>query len=767
MSDPSNADAPRSEDADGPEARGEAPDPTSAAEQAANAEAPRDGALAESSPETRPAGPPPPPPAAQGHRPLTPDEAARQAAYYRSLHQPRMIEPNPRWHRPELSASRTIVLLVVAVALFGGWAAFHADGVGIGLSLTGIALVAVPLLAAGREDLLPRLPGAVLVAALWSVAAVRDAGWVVALCSIAAFALTPLVIAPQRRFGGNLAVLFLGWLGGVYETFKWAGRGRGTGDDRKPGTMRGVWTALVTLALLLVFGGLFAAADSAFADLIAKLMPDLSATEIFVRLTVAAVLFPVLLVWVYAAAAKPRFDGEDAEARRRVSRFELAVPLGALNLLFAAFIAVQLRVYVGGEGYVMDTKGLTFAEYARTGFWQLSVVAFLSLAVIAVAAWLAPKREKRDRWTVRLLLGPLGLMSMVVIASALFRMYTYFETYGLTRMRVWVFTVEIWLAVLFALVLVCCWKLRATWLPRAILASGALTLLGLAAVNPDALIARYNIEHDRKLDLYYLQGLSADAVPELMGLPQEDRECALRRGWDAERDFLAWNWGSQRAAELAAEVNVSDYPDCEYQRWYGGSGSESQHGWEAEAEETEAEETEAAETEAEAAGESPPGNGLFTAATCDEYDLEPVTELFGTSAKGDRGLESDGSSQFANAPSVEFTNAWYLQCGYYGPGARYLMVEAYQWLSPVEATEQVELRREEYGTSGNFEEIDDIAVGSAGFSAWSESPRTQFYIVAHDELVIVVRLLESVVGEEAEAVAADLAEQTFELYSAQ
>lgn len=580
MSDPNSHDAPRSEDAEGPEAPGEAPNPT-AAEPASKPEGdvpaqaapvPARVAAAASGPPQRAAGPPPRPPRPAAPQ-LTPEQAARQARYYAQLNQPRMIEPNPRWHRPELKPAQATILVVAAVALFGGWTMFHPVGVGIGLSLSGIALVAVPLLLAGREDLLPRLPGALLVAALWSVAAVRDAGWVVALCAVTAFALTPLVLAPQRRFGGNFVVLCLGWLEGLAESFRWIGRGRRTDDDRRSVTTRATWTAAVTVALLLVFGGLFAAADSTFAGLVGRLVPDLDPAEVFLRVLLAAALFPLLLVWAYTAAAKPRFDGEAGEVRRTVGRVELAVPLGALNLLFAAFIAVQLRVFLGGEDYVMDTAGLTFAEYARRGFWQLSVVAVLSLGVIALAAWLAPKRAKRDRWTVRALLGPLGLMSLVVVASALFRMYTYFETYGLTRMRVWVFTVEIWLAVLFALVLVCCWKLRAAWLPRAILASGALTLLGLAAVNPDALIARYNIEHDRDVDLYYLRGLSADAVPELMVLPQEDLECVLhsRYGrWDDEdRDLMSWNWGYQHAAGLAATVAEPMELNCVFDPWYG------------------------------------------------------------------------------------------------------------------------------------------------------------------------------------------------------
>src|SRR5690606_34412174 len=84
------------------------------------------------------------------------------------------------------------------------------------------------------------------------------------------------------------------------------------------------------------------------------------------------------------------------------------------------------------------------------------------------------------------------------------------------------------------------------------LASGALALLGLAAADPDALIARYNIAHEHRLDLAYLQGLSDDAVPELMELSGEERECVLgsfahERG---ERPLMAWNLGRQRAEGL-------------------------------------------------------------------------------------------------------------------------------------------------------------------------------------------------------------------------
>lgn len=675
-------------------------------------------------------------------RPLTPDEMARQAAYYRYRAQPNLLPPNPRWHRPDAVPRQAVVVVAVVVALFGAWAAFHADGVGIGLSLTGIAMVAVPLFAGDWRDIVPRLPGAALVAALWSVAAIRDAGWVVFLCAATAFLLTPLVLAPQRRFGGTVITLMMGWLEGLAESFKWAKRGRGTKDGRDPATVRNLWVALVTVALLLVFGGLFAAADSTFADLVARLLPTVHPAELFLRLMLAAVLFPLTLVWIYTAVAKPDFDSERPGEHRTISRFELAVPLGALNLLFAAFIAVQLRVYLGGEDYVNETAGLTFAEYARKGFWQLSIVAVLALTVIAVAAWLAPKRAKADRWTARILLGALCVFSMVVIASALFRMYTYVETFGLTRMRIWIFTVEIWLAVLFALVIVCCWKLRATWLPRAVLASGALALLGLAAVNPDALIARHNIAHERDLDLYYLEGLSDDAVPEFADLTYEELDCVVDKpSKDEERDLMAWNLGHARAQELLKDHVDSSAP-CPYP-------AEDTYGAPAPAADTEAADLSA-----------PPVTEFFDVARCEELDLAAASAVYGPEA-APNGLTpgTGGTDAFIiEEPPVQ---AW-VNCGYYGDGSVNVEASLKYFESPTAAANHVENSLFAYGDS-NWE-IWDLDDHSSAMVSDPDGLRQYMYYSVVDNFVLYAYLFDAPADAQAQAVAEDLTGQLYALY---
>jgi two-component system, OmpR family, sensor histidine kinase BaeS len=142
---------------------------------------------------------------------------------------------------------------------------------------------------------------------------------------------------------------------------------------------------------------------------------------------------------------------------------------------------------------------------------------------------------------------------LVVVASALYRMHVYQEAYGFTRLRLLVDVFEGWLGLLVLGVMVAGLTLRAAWLPRAALLSGAGLLLLLAAVNPDAWIAQHNLDrYDEtgKVDWTYLQGLSADAVPVLATLPHEVVDCALMGRWPGSDDWLEWNHGRARAEAL-------------------------------------------------------------------------------------------------------------------------------------------------------------------------------------------------------------------------
>ena len=94
-----------------------------------------------------------------------------------------------------------------------------------------------------------------------------------------------------------------------------------------------------------------------------------------------------------------------ATPRRPLGRLEWGIPVGGMVLLFGGFVAVQATVLFGGARHVLQTAGLTRAEYARQGFWQLLAVTVLTLLVIGVVVRFARRDSSGDRAWLRVLLG--------------------------------------------------------------------------------------------------------------------------------------------------------------------------------------------------------------------------------------------------------------------------------------------------------------------------------------------------------------------------
>ncbi|MFJ7330868.1 DUF4153 domain-containing protein [Streptomyces cyaneofuscatus] len=437
------------------------------------------------------------------------------------------------------------------------------DGLGVNLLIVAVpaALAAAFAARAAGRRLRPwTATWAVGGLALLAVPALRDAGWPTFLAVVSAFALGSLALHGSRSWLGVL-IGSVGTLDSVPAGIRWGWRGvRERADDSRGRWGTAVRTTAVAVGLLVVFGTLFASADAAFADLLGRLTPDVSIVDGPLRTFLFLVGLVGALAAARTAAAPVRWDGLTVKPGKPRGRAEWALPLIVLDLLFAAFITLQLVVLLGGYDKVREKTGLDHAEYARQGFWQLLWATLLTLVVIALALRWAPRGGSRDRTLVRAVLGTLCVLTLVVVASALRRMDLYVEEYGLTRLRISVAAMELWLGAVFVLILAA-GVFGARFLPRAIAVSAAAAVLAFGAISPDAVVAEQNVqrfEDDRtSIDLDYLKDLSADAVPALDKLPEPQRSCALRviqsdlRGSDSP--WYATSWGEARAEEILRE----------------------------------------------------------------------------------------------------------------------------------------------------------------------------------------------------------------------
>ena len=350
--------------------------------------------------------------------------------------------------------------------------------------------------------------------------------------------------------------------------------------------LRGI---LIAIPVLIVFTTLLANAEPAFARLV-EMIVDLGAIATLVFHSAAslwiasAMILPFVMreVVVYVSPTPvdgPPSTGPMGSESRPGFAFgitEANVLLGTIGTLFIAYILVKAQTLFGDHARALAKAHITAAEYARTGFFELTTVAVLSMVLLLVCGTTVSRATESGRRMYRVLASILIGGVLLITLSAFQRMTLYTDMYGLTRMRIYVFFALSGLAISFlwlAFTIV-------TEQPRRF-AFGALlmlyaTALGLELVNVDAWVAishlsrqvaaRSRVADDetflRGLNTSEFHDLGSDAVPTLVNgisrLPEERRILFTRLMVDPlrdpETDWRSWTWGRDRAQQASARL---------------------------------------------------------------------------------------------------------------------------------------------------------------------------------------------------------------------
>ena len=325
--------------------------------------------------------------------------------------------------------------------------------------------------------------------------------------------------------------------------------------------LRGLALAIIPL---MVFTILFASADAVFADYLGSL-EELDLGSVVGRITWAAVI-----AWAALGLMRRAIKGPGAvpppQVAPRVGVTDAATALVLLNALFGVFVVVQFAYLFGGADTLAATH-LTHAQYARRGFFELVAVSVLVVLLVLSVDWLV-KREDSARKTIDRLHSVLLLLTGVILASALQRMRLYTAAFGLTELRLYTTVFMFWIATVLAWM---GWTVLRNERDRftfGALATGLILLAATNLANPDAFIARINLNHHivsgRELDTEYLVGdLSADAVPTLVGSLDELDRCTsarlvagLRERPTDEAGWQSLTWGELRARTALEDADL-------------------------------------------------------------------------------------------------------------------------------------------------------------------------------------------------------------------
>jgi hypothetical protein len=315
--------------------------------------------------------------------------------------------------------------------------------------------------------------------------------------------------------------------------------------------------------VLVGFALLLAGADPVFAAW-RDAVGDLVASWEFVPRVVffMALLVVVLGAYGYASIESGSSPATEGKAPGRwLGSTERFILLAGVAALFWLFLAVQLG-YLFGNLPRIPASGMTFAEYARRGFGELSIVASASALLIVVSERYG-NDDGRER-TLRLLTFAVIAAVLLLLGSALRRVWLYEAAYGFTTARlyaqVYMYAVAVGLAMLSLEV---ARDFDAGRLFRRAAAAATILFIALIYWNHEAWIASRNMDRfasTGKLDVAYLtRGLSPDAIPaiaeRLPSLPEpmrSDIRRAVRERYAArnegrQRTWFEWNLASSRA----------------------------------------------------------------------------------------------------------------------------------------------------------------------------------------------------------------------------
>lgn len=351
---------------------------------------------------------------------------------------------------------------------------------------------------------------------VWNVLAL------LALVPFHLFSLSGTALVPWYRGAmvwERLELLLVGCFGNLGAS--WAALSPG---DRKEKDLRrvlaGVLGAAGALALLGVLIPLLASGDALFAsatEWLRSFVQQHFVTALW-KIVMALVLTPFFFGLLYSlrrpkAATTPRRE----TALHTVDGLGFALVLGALAVLYLAFLAVQAAGLFGGAVYLAQ-RGISYADWARSGFFQITAVTAVNLTVLLAA--LTWSRPAGLTWrAVRLLAALVTGESLVLLASAAWRMTLYVGAYGLSFKR----CLTYWGMAMMAFFLVlAAWKLCRPafsfwrWAAPAALAGW----LVLNCLPVDALVARNQVDRyldgaSQTLSVEYLTSLSYAVVPQL------------------------------------------------------------------------------------------------------------------------------------------------------------------------------------------------------------------------------------------------------------
>lgn len=282
---------------------------------------------------------------------------------------------------------------------------------------------------------------------------------------------------------------------------------------------RKIKSIIIVLPIVIIVFLLLSSADMIFSnifDQFFKIFQGLSIDNIFSRGIRIAIIFTYLgssIYYILYAFTKEK--EKQKNENKRIDHYTIKILFISLNILYVVFDFIQIRSLIFHQGL----KNIHYAEYARSGFFQLMFISFINIVILLLS-----KKADEDTKFNKLMGSIMISLTFIIIVSSFMRMYMYESAYGYTLLRLLVYVILITEGILLIPTFIYIFNPKINILKYYIvIAYIVYTLLSLSPV--DLFIAENNVERyykKRKIDIYYLLNSSTDNISILCDLYQDE-----------------------------------------------------------------------------------------------------------------------------------------------------------------------------------------------------------------------------------------------------
>jgi len=160
-------------------------------------------------------------------------------------------------------------------------------------------------------------------------------------------------------------------------------------------------------------------------------------------------------------------------------------------ILYLVFILSQIPYFFAAFTGSRPEGWLSYAEYARHGFFELCSIAAINLAILT-AGNITSKKQRMESSVLKMFNIVFAIITLILIATAFSKMALYIGEYGLTMKRLLPCVFMIFLAAVF-IAIMALQKLDFS-IVRFSLVTGTVMFCTLCLSNPDAFVVKYNTD---------------------------------------------------------------------------------------------------------------------------------------------------------------------------------------------------------------------------------------------------------------------------------